>query len=91
MPRLAVEESALHVAWKVASADAASAGVLRDRLNAGQCGRLFELRSLDFADGEASAVLVPGAPLEDIVAAIWSAGGVPVALSLVRARLRRRA
>jgi hypothetical protein len=82
MAQLAVEEGALHVAWKVASADAGSARVLRDRLHAGHRERLFDLRSLDFGDGKVSAVLVPVAPLEDIAAVIWSAGLEPVCLSI---------
>jgi len=98
MARLAIEESALHVAWKVASADAASARVLRNRLKAGHDERLFFLLSLDFGDGEAVAILLPKAPLEDIVAVIWGAGLQPIGLSLAekpqplfRERLRRRA
>jgi hypothetical protein len=98
MARLAIEENALHVAWRVASADAASVRALRDRLKAGHQERLFVLRSLDFGDGEACAVIVPEAPLEDIAAVIWSAGLQPVGLSVAerpepvfRARIRRRA
>src|ERR1700733_2869267 len=97
MARLAVDESALQVAWSIASADTASARVLRDRLDAGQEARLFNLMSLDFRDGEACAVLVPEAPLEDIAGVIWSTGLHPVGLSLAnrpepgfRGRLRRR-
>jgi hypothetical protein len=98
MARLAVEQSALHVAWRIASADAASARVLRNCLKAGHDQRLFFLLSLDFGDGEAIAILLPTAPLEEIAAIIWSAGLQPVGLSLVekpqllfRERLRRRA
>src|ERR1700734_3196034 len=98
MAQLAVERSALHVAWKVASADAASARVLRNRLKAGHDDRLFFLQSLDFGDGEAVAILLPEAPLEEIAALILGPGLQPVGLSLAeksqplfRERLRRRA
>ena len=92
MARFSGVRNALRVTWNFPAADAASARTLHRNLFAGH-ERLFELRSWDFRDGQAWAILKPKAPLEDIVAMIWGLGHQPAALSLtslpVRARIPR--
>src|SRR5580692_6938035 len=73
-------ESALHVDWTFPFADSVSVSSLHSRLVAGQESRLFDIRLWDCRDGQVSAILVPEAPFEDIVAHIWSTGHKPTGL-----------
>ena len=73
-------EGALHVVWTFPYADSVSVSSLHSRLVAGQESRLFDIRLWDCRDGQVSAILVPEAPFEDIVAHIWSTGHKPSGL-----------
>lgn len=81
MARSAGCRGALHVAWKLTSADADSAGSLQQCLAAGHRSKVYTLRSVDIRDGIARAVLKPEAPLEDIADLFWMSGHEPVALA----------
>ena len=66
--------------WTFPYADSVSVSTLHSRLVAGQESRLFDIRLWDCRDGQVSAILVPEAPFEDIVAHIWSTGHKPTTL-----------
>ncbi len=71
---------ALYLAWKLNDADAASAGLVRERLTIGEGKRLYTLWSWVVANGVVRALLKPDAPLEEITEAIWDADA-PLLLS----------
>jgi hypothetical protein len=69
--------NALYIAWKLEE-DAVSAGSMGQMLTGGENRNLYRLRSWMVARGEARALLVPSAPLEEIADALWIAGAPPV-------------
>ena len=73
-------EGALHVVWTFPFADSVSVSTLHSRLVAGQESWLFDIRLWDCRDGQVSAILVPEAPFEAVVAHIWSTGHKPTGL-----------
>ncbi len=73
-------QGALHVVWTFPFADSVSVSTLHSRLVAGQEARLFDIRLWDCRDGQVSAILVPEAPFEEVVAHIWSTGHRPSGL-----------
>jgi hypothetical protein len=68
---------ALYIAWKLNTADAASAEIVQERLARGEDRKLYRLWSWVVANGEARALLKPDAPLEQIAAAIWENEALP--------------
>ena len=62
---------ALYVAWKLDTADAASAKRARELLAKGEQMHLYRLQSWVVSDGEVQALFAPSASLEQIVGAIW--------------------
>jgi len=68
---------ALYVAWKL-EGDAEAADSVHRLLTGGEDRNLYRLRSWMVAKGEARALLVPAAPLEDIANALFT----PVASQL---------
>ena len=68
---------ALYVSWKLdPGADATDS--LRQALTGGEDRNLYRLRSWMVARGEARALLVPAAPLEEIADALWRPVAPPV-------------
>jgi len=63
---------ALYIAWKLDTADAASARRAQQLLAQGEQENLYCLRSWVVARGEVRALLSPAASLEQITGAIWS-------------------
>jgi hypothetical protein len=67
----------LYVAWKL-DAGEDTANSLQQALTGGQDRNLFRLRSWMVARGEAGALLVPVAPLQEIADALWNPVVPPV-------------
>jgi hypothetical protein len=74
---------ALYVAWKL-EADADSAFSLQQLLTLGQSQKLYRLRSWMAAKGEARALLVPQAPLDDIADALFTPATEPLSTRWIR-------
>lgn len=68
----------LYIAWKLNNADALAAGHARNLLAQGEGNQLYRLHSWVIVNGEARALLVPKAPLEQIAGAIWAEGDEPL-------------
>lgn len=78
----AANGSAIHIVWTLPLADSISVGKLYGCLVRGQESQLFSILAWDFRNGQVSATLKPQAPLDDIVAILWSTGQEPAALWL---------
>jgi hypothetical protein len=72
MARKVFGGDALYVAWKLDTADAASARRAQQLLAKGEQQNLYCLRSWVVAQGEVRALLSPAAPLEQITGVIWT-------------------
>jgi hypothetical protein len=68
----------LYLAWKLSPTDSASVENTKDRLVEGEGQHLYQLRAWAIANGQARALLVPEAPLEQIAEAIWATGTQPM-------------
>jgi len=77
---------ALYLAWKLDTADAASAGRVQQLLARGEGMHLYLLRSWVVANGEVRALLAPSAPLEEITEAIWESRSAPTASRWIAGR-----
>jgi hypothetical protein len=73
----------LYVAWRLET-DNDSANSLQQKLARGETRNLYQLRSWMAAKGEARALLVPEAPLEEIADALWSPMSRPLATRWIR-------
>jgi hypothetical protein len=69
---------ALYVSWKLEAGEV-PADSMRQVLTDGQDRSLYRLRSWMVARGEARALLIPAAPLEEIADALWKPVPQPVA------------
>jgi hypothetical protein len=76
----------LYLAWKLSSADAGSVANTKARLVGGEGQHLYQLRAWAIANGQASALLVPEAPLEQIAEAIWASDTQPMLTRWVASR-----
>lgn len=74
---------ALYVSWKL---DADGADAMRQTLAEGEVRNLYRLRSWMVARGEARALLVPAAPLEEIADALWKPLAPPVSTRWIEGR-----
>jgi hypothetical protein len=62
---------ALYVAWKLEE-ETHTAGSIQQLLTSGQDRKLYRLRSWMVARGDARALLIPSAPLEEIADALFT-------------------
>jgi hypothetical protein len=74
---------ALYVAWRL-EADVDSADSLQQLLTVGQSRNLYRLRCWMAACGEARALIVPHAPLEDIASALFTTAAEPLSTRWIR-------
>jgi hypothetical protein len=68
---------ALYVSWKL-DPGCEAPGSVQQALTGGEDRNLYRLRSWMVARGEARALLVPAAPLEEIADALWNPVAPPV-------------
>jgi hypothetical protein len=78
---------ALYVSWKL-DADDRSADSLQRILTEGEDRNLYRLRSWMVARGEARALLVPAASLEEIADALWKPVAPPFATRWIAGQRR---
>jgi len=69
---------ALYLSWKLEANDDAAAS-MRHAITEGESRNLYRLRSWMVAKGEARALIVPEAPLEEIADALWAPVAPPTA------------
>ncbi|MGD1073319.1 MAG: hypothetical protein ABSB15_24665 [Bryobacteraceae bacterium] len=72
MARKVYGGDALYIAWKLDTADAASARRARKLLARGEHLKLYRLQSWVVAQGQVKALLAPSASLEEITGIVWS-------------------
>jgi hypothetical protein len=78
---------ALYVSWQL-DGNANSANSLKRALSEGEGRNLYRLRSWMVARGEARALLIPEAPLEEITGALWHPVARPAAARWIEGQRR---